>query len=292
VHRGVAPYRPNSLDGGCPFVAGSDTGAYIEAPVPVAASPKVRDAAASFDDHFSQPRLFWRSMSEPEREHIAAAYAFELGKCYEKAVKERGLKVLANIDAGLCRTVAEALGLPAPGPTVALADPEPSPALSQIGRTWPLDGRVVGIVVPDAGHDVAEAGRLVRERGMLPLVVAPTGGEGVQRSYATARSIEFDALLVAGAPASGTDGLDQRLLVLVGEAYRHGKPLGAFGGGEAVLAAAGVSTGGEAVLPASSANAPTAGVVTADNATTAVELVADLLGGHRVWDRFPVTPGL
>ena len=31
VHAGVAPYRPNSLDGGCPFVAGRRTrAAYVE----------------------------------------------------------------------------------------------------------------------------------------------------------------------------------------------------------------------------------------------------------------------
>lgn len=42
VHSGVAPYRPNSLDGGCPFLAGADSGAYIESPVEVAAGRKVR----------------------------------------------------------------------------------------------------------------------------------------------------------------------------------------------------------------------------------------------------------
>lgn len=49
--------------------------------------------------------------------------------------------------------------------------------------------------------------------GMVPLVVAPTGGTlgpgpdapAVQRTYATARSVEFDALLVAGAPGIGVD---------------------------------------------------------------------------------------
>jgi hypothetical protein len=76
------------------------------------------------------------------------------------------------------------------------------------------------------------------------------------------------------------------------EAYRHGKPLAAYAGGEGVLAAAGVSTGGEAVLPASSVNAPSAGVVTADDGGTAVGLIAGLLGSHRAWDRFPAVPGL
>jgi catalase len=291
VHRGVAPYRPNSLDGGCPFVAGADTGAYIEAPVEVPASRKVREAAASFDDHFSQPRLFWRSMTAPEREHIVAAYAFELGKCYENAVKERALRVLANIDGELCRTVAAGLGLPAPEPTVPLADPEPSPALSQLGRTWPVDGRTVGIVVADPGQDVAEVRQAVLDAGMVPLVIAPVGGEGVQRTFGTARSIEFDALLLAGAPRPAADAhavrdakadedaaavtdTDPRVLLLVTEAYRHGKAIGAFGDGAEVLAAVGLTTG-----------AP--GVVGGDSGTAVLARLTDLLGAHRAWDRFP-----
>ncbi len=114
VHRGVAPYRPNSLDGGCPFLAGADTGAFVETPVRVPEAAKVREAPESFADHFSQPRRFWLSMSPIEREHIIAAYTFELGKCYEQAVKERALQVLANIDPNLCAEVATGLGLPAP----------------------------------------------------------------------------------------------------------------------------------------------------------------------------------
>ena len=43
------------------------------------------------------------------------AYTFELGKCYEKPIRERQLLALANIDAGLCAAVAKGLGMPAPG---------------------------------------------------------------------------------------------------------------------------------------------------------------------------------
>jgi catalase len=300
VHRGVAPYRPNSLDGGCPFLAGADTGAYIEVPVDVPAGRKVRDAAASFDDHFSQPRLFWLSMTPTEREHIIAAYTFELNKCYETAVKERALKVLANVDGELCEQVAAGLGLPAPEPAVRLTDPAPSPALSQIGRRWPLDGRVVGIVT---GGDDLDGVRSVRDAvlaaGMVPLVVAPAGGVlgsagrivQVQRTFATARSTEFDAVLLAGAPVPAPDAhgardakadddaaavtdLDPRVMLLLTEAYRHGKALGAWGPGLDALEASGIS-----------AAAP--GIVTGDRAGDVLEGVADLLAEHRAWDRFP-----
>jgi catalase len=295
VHRGVAPYRPNSLDGGCPFTADAATGAYIESPVEVPAARKVRDAAASFDDHFSQARLFWRSMSGPEREHIAAAYGFELGKCYETAVKERGLKVLANIDGELCAAVAAGLGLPAPEPTVELADPEPSPALSQVRGEWPVDGRVVGIVVADPGQDVGEARQAVLDASMVPLVIAPAGGEGVQRTFATARSVEYDALLLAAAPQPAADAhgardakvledaeavtdIDSRVLLLLTEAYRHGKAVAAYGGGEAVFEAVGLTSSDP-------------GVVGASGGGDAVAQLVALLRAHRVWDRFPPVLG-
>ncbi|MEV7477688.1 catalase [Streptomyces halstedii] len=286
VHRGVAPYRPNSLDGGCPFLAGEDTRAFVEVPAEVAASRKVRDAAASFDDHFSQPRLFWLSMSPVEREHIVAAYTFELGKCYEEAVKERGLKVLARIDGELCARVAAGLGLPAPEPDGPLVDSDPSPALSQVGALWPVDGRVVGILVGrDADLDgVREVCGTVRDTGMVPLVIAPAGGViggngdpvTVQRTYATARSVEFDAVLVAGAPGDASATPDPRVTVLLDEAYRHGKAIGTWAGGGRLLSTAGVPL-----------DAP--GVVEGEAATEVLEEVTELLGGHRVWDRFPST---
>lgn len=304
VHRGVAPYRPNSLDGGCPFLAGQDTGAFIDVPVELPAARKVRDAPASFDDHFSQARLFYLSMTPTEREHIAAAYTFELGKCWEESIKVRGLQVLANIDPDLCAEVATGLGLPAPEPSVPLAAPEASPALSQIGQNWPVDGRIIGIVTD--GTDDLDGVRAVRrtilDAGMVPLVIAPAGGKlgqgddavTVQRTFATARSIEFDAILLAGAPGPAADSygardakaddataavtaIDPRLLLMVGEAYRHGKAIGAWGDGADALAAAG--------LPAGSV-----GVVTGEAAPEVLETVTGLLGAHRAWDRF--TPAL
>ncbi|TVL91127.1 catalase [Streptomyces sp. SAJ15] len=314
VHRGVAPYRPNSLDGGCPFLAGADTGAYIEVPVGVPAAQKVRQAPDSFADHFSQPRRFWLSMTPVEREHIIAAYTFELSKCYEQAIRERALKVLARIDSDLCEQVAAGLGLPAPKPEEPLAAVDPSPALSQIGGEWPVDGRVIGIVADETADltGVRSLRRAVLDAGMVPLVIAPTGGlldadgdpVAIQRTFAAARSTEFDALVLAGAPAPAKDALgardakvsdattgntapatgavasageiDPRVLLLVSEAFRHGKAVGGWNGAAQVLAAAGVP-----------ANAP--GVVSEDSGDGALAALTPLLRRHRVWERFPTT---
>ncbi|MGW2441336.1 catalase [Streptomyces goshikiensis] len=298
VHRGVAPYKPNSLDGGCPFFAGADTGTFIEVPVEVPAGRKVREAPASYDDHFTQPRLFWLSMTPVEREHIIAAYTFELSKCYEQAIKERTLAVLANIDGELCAQVAVGLGLPVPAATEPLADVHPSPRLSQVGDTWPLDGRVIGIVTGPATDmaGVREVREAVLDAGMVPLVIAPAGGvlgDGgdpvtVQRTLATARSVEFDALVFAGLPGAGADAYgardakagdprpgasDPRLMALLTEAYRHGKAVAGWGGAEALFEAVGISAGEP-------------GVILTDSARALPQLL-DLLTAHRVWERFP-----
>lgn len=138
----------------------------IEHPTPIAAASKVREAPASLADHFSQARLFWLSMSPTEREHIIAAYTFELSKVYEPAIRQRALTVLAEVDDVLCQEVAAGLGLPAPR---AVADTRvevaPCPALSQIGGHWPATGRVLGIIIGAAGFPVAgRAGRRCRRR--------------------------------------------------------------------------------------------------------------------------------
>ncbi|MGC5031362.1 catalase [Micromonospora sp. DT229] len=296
IHAGVAPYRPNSLDGGNPFPAGVDDHPFIDVPVQVAQAPKIRQSPASFDDHFSQARLFWLSMSPVEQEHIIRAYTFELGKCYHQAIKERQLQCLANIDPVLCAQVATGLGLPAPKPTIPLAEVEPSPALSQVGRQWPVDGRTVGIVVTDDSDldTIHHVRRAVFAADMVPLLIAGHGGMigdlPVQRTFATGRSVEFDALLLAAAPPPAPDALpardakagaansatiDPRVLLLVEEVWRHAKAIGAWGTGVTVLDQAG-ATGSP-------------GVVTGDSGDDVFDSLRQLMTQHRVWERFPAS---
>jgi catalase len=300
VHGGVAPYRPNTLDGGCPFLAGEADGAFVEVAARVAESVKTRANPASYDDHYSQVRQFWSSMTPVEQEHIVLAYTFELAKCYEQVVKERQLLALANIDPVLCAQVAVGLGLPAPEPTEPLVDLPPSPALSQLGGSWPTDGRMIGIVVDPAGDlsGVEAVAAAVKAAGMVPLVVAPHGGTlengmAVQRSFGATRSVEFDAVLLAGSPVPAPDAapvrdskggepsapsLDPRVVLLVQESFRHAKVIGAWGEGLGAMELAGIAS-------------DDTGVVTGDDPAEVFAAVHGLLGSHRVWERFGTVVG-
>src|SRR5690554_6522663 len=103
VHKGRASYEPNSIDAGWqketpPGPAGGGFESYPER----IEGHKIRNRSESFGDHFSQARLFWRSMSEVEQEHIVEAYSFELGKVERMAIREREVnEILANIDLDL-----------------------------------------------------------------------------------------------------------------------------------------------------------------------------------------------
>ncbi|HVK46110.1 MAG TPA: catalase [Micropruina sp.] len=303
VHGGVAPYHPNALDGGCPFVV--TEGAFIEAPPIPQTDERVRANPASFEDHFSQAGLFFRSLTPVERDHVVAAYTFELSKCYELVIRQRQLQVLTLIDTDLAAGVAEGLGLPvpeAPDPGPDAAAPEPdgatSPALSMIGGSWPVAGRTVGVVI-GAGANDNLTGLLdgLRAHEVLPLVIGPAGssvdGELPQRSYANATGVELDAIVIAAATppepgarasldakaaaAGGPSGVDPRVAELLNQCWRHAKTIGALSAGKAVLDEVGV--------PA----AP--GVVIAEP-TKLVTEITGLLATHRVWQRFePVSPG-
>jgi catalase len=281
IHTGLAPYHPNSIDGDEPEPADDKHGGYVQTERPVDGKT-VRAQPASFDDHFSQATMFYRSLSPIEQDHVVEAFTFELGKVYEQAIKERQLEVLANVDADLCKQVAAGLGLPAPKGKPA-KDVAVSPSLVQIlAEPGPIDGRKLGIIA-DPDSDLAGVAKLykaVDALGVTALVIAPVGGKlqagrrsiSVDRTFATARSIEFDALVVAKGTAADAE---LKLVVLLQEAFRHCKAMAAWGDGLTILQAAGIT-------------ADDPGIEISDKVDDAfIAALAAAMGLHRAWDRAP-----
>ncbi len=279
IHTGVTAYKPNGLEGDLPMVVDADEGGYVNLPLPVE-GVVIRANPLSFADHFTQPAMFYRSLTPLEQDHVVEAFTFELGKVYEQAVKERELLVLANVDTSLCERVAAGLGLPAPAGTPP-EDVTLSPALSQIDpEPGPVAGRKVGVVA-DENSDLAGIGKLRKaadKAGVQVVVIAAHGGvlgkgrtkEIIERTFDTARSIEFDAVVVAGGTRPTSD---IKAIILLQEAYRHLKAIGAWGDGALQLDRAGIPATG-------------AGIVIGE--TVDRELTGNLLtalGLHRAWAR-------
>ena len=276
VHAGRAAYSPNSIGGGCPFAAG-DAG-FVHFPRPVEGT-KVRQRAQSFDDHYSQATLFWNSLTQPEREHEIGAFAFELSKCADPDVRSRMLANLANVDADLVTQVAAHLGVtpPSGSPT---PDVGASAALSLLpAESGPVAGRVIGMLVTE-GCDVpgiAAFRKATEAAGAAVHVIAPHGGpvKGRGRSSVdadatvfNADSVVYDALVVA----DGVTELDPKSAMMLQEAFRHHKTLGAWGTGVDTLATA--------------IDVEAAGIVTGDKTARSFnDAFINSLGWHRHWNR-------
>jgi catalase len=116
---------------------------------------KVRLRPESFADHYSQARQFFISQTGAEQRHIAMALTFELSKVETRAIRERMVAHLMNIDETLATTVAQKLGFqtmpnPADAAIPTRQDLEASPALSIVKRgPKRFEGRKLGILVTD-----------------------------------------------------------------------------------------------------------------------------------------------
>ena len=183
--KGRANYEPNSL-----HLAGEIGGPREDPENGFKTYPaeeqgqKLRIRAESFADHYSQPRLFWRSMDRAEQAHIASAFVFELSKVSIEHIRRAMMANLRNVDEELAARVAEGLAmeLPKASPAkVAPIDMEPSPALRIIRgplEKHTLEGRTVGVLFAD-GSDAAELKSLrdaIKKAGGHPLLIAPKVG--------------------------------------------------------------------------------------------------------------------
>jgi catalase len=243
VPKGRANYEPNSIDAKGPRE--SHERGFRTADVPVEGT-KVRLRAESFADHYSQARLFYRSVTPQERKHIAMALTFELGKVEIADIRKRVLGHLDVIDEKLGAEVAEALGMAGEATKASPArqpvDLEPSPALRLYGR-YPatLRGRNVGVVIAD-GFDAtlkkALAEAILKEGAKVTVIAPKVGGavdstgkkHAAEQALAASPSVLFDAVaLLAGAAGEKMLAGNPDALNFLIDARRHLKAIGLAG---------------------------------------------------------------
>lgn len=296
IPQGRASYTKNSLGGGCPALASSEVFQHYTQHV---SGQKMRRRADSFQEYYRQPRMFWRSMSPTEAEHIVEAFAFELGKVAVPDIRSQVLDHLSHVDPELAVRVAVELGMSAPAKTEKIEPTMTSPALSQSNTTMDtIATRKVAVLVAD-GADAAgvrAVGAALTERGAVVEVLGLHGGAvrnddsevfTVDRSVATTASVLYDAVVVAGGPsAAETISRNGTAVHFLLEAFKHAKPIAAFGAGSLVLRVAGIA----ADMPPDSDLATSNGVVVTPTSggkveATFIDAFADAIASHRIWRR-------
>ena len=266
IPKGQTAYFPNSLSGGCPHLAKMSEGAFHSYEERIDAR-KVRSRSESFNDHYSQPALFYRSLAAWEKQHVADAYTFELEKCTQKPIKERMLYQINQIDADLAKQVAKGLGLQVPkkieqpvNQAIGADDDgknqppkkknylEKDDALSQDHTIFnSIATRQIAVLAADgfSMSDLEKMQNALENKGAMIKIIAPHGGtitcdqdmeHEVDAAIVTTESVLFDAIYVPGGKKSIDALLDEpKYKKFLNEAFKHCKAIAVDHEGEDLL---------------------------------------------------------
>jgi catalase len=247
-------YEPSSLD---PASARASRDGFRSFAQPPDTGDKGRIRAASFADHYSQARQFYRSQTAHEQAHIASALVFEQSKVETAHIREAVVGHLRNIDADLAQRVADGLGMtklpPAPTAASEVLDQPTSPALQIIGKMKDtLQGRSVGILYSE-GSDASAIKAMVKAikaaGASMKLVAPKLGGatlddgrlQPADAQLAGTPSTVFDAIAVILSEEGGKMLAKEAAAVdFVRDAFGHLKAIAIDEGGSLVLKAGGL----------------------------------------------------
>jgi len=233
INKGKTAYFPNSIGGGCPHLAKMAEGGFTSYEERIDAK-KTRARSESFNDHYSQPALFYRSLQDWEKDHVADAYTFEIGKCTYDHIKKRMLYIINQIDEDLASKVAEGLGMEIPdqveGPVNQAIGADDDVQKHQPGKkknyldksealslthlkSDSIATRQIAFLVGDGfdGESMGAMKKALEDKGAMVNLIAPHGGtvmcdqdksHDVDAALLTTESVLFDALFIPGGDKS------------------------------------------------------------------------------------------
>lgn len=207
IDEGQTSYYPNSLNNGQPHAAGPHE-SHFEHYQEKVDGHIIRERSASFRDHYTQPAMFWNSMSDWEKRHIVDAFRFELGKCKNKNTQQKLVDMLGNVDPELAQKVAEGLGATPPA-NMAKPTAFSSPALSMANTPKSPQTKKVAVLVA-GGFDRAQfdavtsaltgAGACfdVVSGNLGPVTACDSSTVEANKTYATTAPVFYDGVYVPG----------------------------------------------------------------------------------------------
>src|SRR5699024_5546142 len=77
----------------------------------------IRARSKSFKDHFTQPRIFWNSMTSVEKQHLVESLTFQIGSCEYESVRQQAVDILVNVDEEMAHFIADNVGVKRPSGT-------------------------------------------------------------------------------------------------------------------------------------------------------------------------------
>lgn len=275
-------YHKNSLAGNTPSESSFEEGGYVNYPENVGGHVTRENPSDSFTDFFSQPRMFWNSLSPIERRDLTECLIFHLQYVKSKSVRQQNVDMWANVDVGLATELAENIGVnPPQGSHVPVEASYPS--LSQLNTPHLAATQKVAVLIGNGfnGNEVVNTLNILKQNQVFIDIVSEqlgivTGADGtkleVDETFLTKQSPAlYDALYVVGGKADHQEKFTQDIQEFVYGAYKNYKPIG-------------IATTGEAYIQTSKNN-NLAGVVFSKNNPNFGKEFVRAVAQQRFWDR-------
>ncbi|KAF7547502.1 hypothetical protein G7046_g8979 [Stylonectria norvegica] len=287
IHKNTAAYSPNTLNKGYPQQANQTQGkGFFTAPGRKVSGNLNRARSSTFADHWSQPRLFYNSLTKVEQQFLINAIRFETSHLLSEDVKANVLKQLNKISHDIAVRVSQALGMEAPAADDTYYHDNKTAGISIFGNKLPTIATLtVGVLASTKSENSITQAKALKEaleaEKLTVTIVGETLTDGVDQTYSAAEAISFDAIVVSQGAELLFDPKKKSALFppgrpaqIVVDGYNWGKPIGFLGSAKKCIKASGVIEG--------------PGVYTASDVKTLVNDLKDGLAVFKFTDRFPL----
>ena len=278
INKGRVAYHNNSMAANTPAPATEEEGGFVHYQEKVEGSI-IRTRSESFNDHFSQPKLFWNSMSPIEKQHIINAFSFEVGSVKDKSVQQQVVDMFGNVDLAMATEVANNIGVTPPTAEESSVT-KASPALSQENTIKTQVGRKIAVILHNGFQDteVKEILQGLNIAGVAYEIISDKQGfvSGknnvdlqVVHTFTTTHPVLYDAVYIVGG-SNVDDAFYKNASDFVKEAHKHYKAIGATADGIEWLESNNI-IGDPGVIEGSSKQF--------------LETFLEAIAAHRHWDR-------
>lgn len=227
VHQGQTAYHKNALNHNDPHTTPREEGGFEHYQEKVEGH-KIRKRSASFEDYYSQAKLYLNSLTKPEYDHMVAGFSFEIGMCKSIMVKQNAVNQLNKVDRQLAEEVAANVGVSVPEENEEVQSTAKDSQLTMEKFDIPLPGHSVAVLV---SGDISEAtlksyAKVFADNKLNYAFVGQQPRSidedfGITETYDTAHPTLFDSVIVL------SDGSDMLLEAetFAEMTYKHKKPL-------------------------------------------------------------------
>ncbi|WP_251638856.1 catalase [Sporosarcina sp. NCCP-2716] len=239
-------YHNNSLADNTPAETPPEQGGYENYPGKVEGHVTREHPSDSFEDYYTQARIFWNSLSAPEKQDLVESFSFHIGSVKDKTIRQKNVELWGNVDTEMATMLAENIGVEPPKTKHVDVDTSYA-SLSQLNSPHSAMTMKVGVLLGDGfdGKEVNAALKAFAENGVLFETISEkqgmlTGNDGTElevlKSFLAVDPTLYDAIYVVGGKSPMQMKFDTHLFDFVRMHYSHMKPIGvASGAGDYII---------------------------------------------------------